>query len=197
MVYQLVETSITATGQQSYTVGIGGDINIERPAKLEFAYFRQPQTGNGFPVDYPLTIMRAREDYDRIRLKTLTTFPQYAFYDGGYPLGNLFVWPIPPATIYEIHLTVMQTLQKFQKVSDQIILPDEYKSALMYNLALELYPMYGLPVNEVVQRKAVATMTAIEEINAQIPLLMMPVQIGSKRGSYNIYADAYTGTNNG
>ena len=188
MVYQLVEASKVATGAQSYTVGTGGDFNIARPSKLEFAYFRQFPNAGGFPVDYPLKIIRAREDYDRIQIKTLNAFPQFAFYDAGYPLGNLFVWPIP-SNLYEIHITVMTQLQAFQNVSDQIVLPDEYKAALMYNLALELYPMYGLPVNPVVQGKAKATMDAIEEANAQIPRLIMPDIFQARRGTFNVYGD--------
>jgi hypothetical protein len=87
MVYQLIESSKQATGQLSYTVGLGGDFNIARPSKLEFAYFRQNQN-TPLPVDYPLQILRAREDFDRISIKNLNAFPMYAFYDGGFPLAK-------------------------------------------------------------------------------------------------------------
>lgn len=193
MVYQLIESSRQATGQLSYTVGLGGDFNIARPSKLEFAYFRQNQN-TPLPVDYPLQILRAREDFDRISIKNLNAFPMYAFYDGGFPLANLFIWPVPNNQ-YELHITVMQQLQQFQTVSDSIVLPPEYSAALMWNLTLELYPFYGLPANLVIQGKAEASMRIIEEANAQIPLLQMPTALRSRGGAYNIYGDFYVGSN--
>ncbi|ABO54186.1 hypothetical protein LA345_25885 [Burkholderia vietnamiensis] len=193
MVYQLITVSKQATGAVSYTVGPGGDFNIARPAKLEFAYFRQ-NANTPLPVSYPLVILRAREDYDRISIKDLNAFPRYAFYDAGYPMANLFVWPIPNAQ-YEIDITVMQQLQQFATINDQIALPPEYAAALMWNLTLELYPFYGLPVSPVVQGKAEASMRIIEEVNAQIPLLQMPTALrGNNTGTYNIYGDQYIGS---
>jgi hypothetical protein len=193
MVYQLIEASKQATGQLSYTVGPDGDFNIPRPSKLEYAYFRQNQN-TPLPVDYPLQILRAREDYDRISIKSLNAFPMYAFFDGGFPLANLFVWPVPNNQ-YELHITVMQQIQQFQNLSDQIMLPPEYAAALMWNLTLELYPFYGLPVSPVVQGKAEASMRIIEEANAQIPLLQMPMALRGRGGTYNIYGDFYIGSN--
>lgn len=193
MVYQLIDVAKIATGQQSYTIGPGGDFDIARPSKLEFAYFRQ-QFGAPLPVDYPLEILRAREDYSRISLKTLNAFPQFAFYDAGNPLSNLYIWPVPNNQ-YEIHIVVMQQIQQFLNLSDQIVLPPEYKAALMWNLTMELYPFYGLPVNDVVKGKAEASMRIIEEANAQIPQLQMPAALRGSSGTYNIYGDFYVGSN--
>jgi hypothetical protein len=192
MVYELVTASKQGTGAISYTVGPGGDFDIARPAKLESAFFRQNQN-TPLPVDYPLTILRAREDYNRIGIKNLNSFPQYAFYDAGYPLGNLFVWPLP-SNQYEIFITVMQQLQSFQNLSDTIVLPPEYSAALMWNLTMDLYPLFGLPPNDVVARKAQASMRIIEEANAQIPQLIMPAAARSRTGTYNIYGDYYIGS---
>jgi hypothetical protein len=194
IVYQLVTTSKVATGALSYTVGPGGDFNIPRPAKIESAFFRM-QSGSPLPVDYNLTILRAKEDYNRIGIKTLNAFPQYAFYDSGNPLGNLYIWPVPNNQ-YEIFITVFQQLQQFNTLNDVITLPPEYKAAIMWNLALELYPMYGLPVNEVVAKKAEASLRIVHDTNTQIPRLQMPTQLQSKPGNYSIYGDYYVGAGN-
>lgn len=193
MVYQLIDVAKIATGQQSYTVGPTGDFDTPRPSKLEFAYFRQ-QYNQTLPVDYPLEILRSREDYSRISIKALNAFPQFCFYDGGNPLGNLFVWPIPNDQ-YEIHIVVMQQIQQFANLSDQITLPPEYKAALMWNLTLELYPLFGLPASDVVKGKAEASMRIIEEANAQIPRLQMPAALRGASGTYNIFGDFYIGSN--
>lgn len=192
MVYQLITASKQATGQQVYTVGPGGDFDIPRPAKLESAFFRQ-NVATPLPVDYPFVILRAREDYDRISIKNLNAFPQYIFYDAGFPLGNLYPWPVPNDQ-YELHITVMQQLQQFQNLSDEIVLPPEYQAALMWNLVLEVYPMWGLEADPQVMRKAEASMRIIEESNAQIPRLQMPTALRGRSGTYNIYGDFYIGS---
>jgi hypothetical protein len=192
-IYQLVTVSKQGTGAPSYTVGPGADFDVPRPAKLESAFFRQNQN-TPLPVDYPLEILRAREDYNRISIKNLNSFPRYAFYDAAYPIGNLFVWPLP-SNQYEIFLTVMLQLQQFQNLSDTIALPPEYSAALMWNLTLELYPFYGLPVSPVAEKKAQASLSIIEEVNAQIPMLQMPIALrGNNTGTYNIYGDFYIGS---
>lgn len=192
-IYELQTFSFQGTGALSYTVGPGGNFDCQRPAKIESAFFRQNQN-TPLPVDYPLTILKAREDYNRISIKNLNAFPRYAFYDSAYPVGNLFIWPLP-SNQYEIFISIMLQLQQFSTIADTLALPPEYSAALMWNLVLELYPFYGLPVNEVAAKKAEATLRIIEESNAQIPLLQMPAVLrGSRAGAYNIYGDTYIGS---
>ena len=192
-IYGLTTSSKQATGQQSYTVGPGGDFDIPRPAKVESAYFRQNPTTQ-YPVDYPLEILRSQEDYNRISLKTLNAFPRYAFYDQAFPLGNLFVWPVPNNT-YTIFISTITQIQQFVSPADTIVMPPEYAAALMWNLVLELYPFYGLPVSPVVVGKAEASLRIIEESNVQIPQMVMPPALKTQRGStYNIYGDYMIGS---
>jgi hypothetical protein len=73
LVYSLDDVSFPATGQPSYTVGVGQNINIQRPDRIEAAFVRLvngPQS-----VDYPLDLLSSREDYNDIALKSLETFP--------------------------------------------------------------------------------------------------------------------------
>jgi hypothetical protein len=193
MVYQLITTAYQATGALSYTVGPGGNFNIPRPSKLESAFFRQ-NVQTPLPVDYPLEILRSTEDYNRISIKNLNAFPRYAFYDMAYPVGNLFVWPVPN-DMYEIHITTMQQLQQFQTINDTLAMPPEYSAALMWNLTLELLALYGLPMNPVVQGKAEASLRIIEEANTAIPQLQLPPAVRPQRGStYNIFGDFVIGS---
>ena len=192
-VYGLTTTSLVANNSVSYTVGVGGNFNIPRPAKIESAYFRQNPTTQ-YPVDYPLEILRSQEDYNRISLKTLNAFPRYAFYDQAYPLGNLFVWPVPNNT-YTIFISTITQIQQFQTVADTIAMPPEYAAALMWNLVLELYPFYGLPESPTVRGKAEASLRIIEEANVQIPQLQTPPALRNNRGAtYNIYGDFMIGS---
>jgi hypothetical protein len=192
MVYNLKTVSITATGATSYTIGLGQQFNTERPAKIEAAFIRM-QGGSNLPVDYPLQVLRAKEDYDRISIKTLNAFPQYVFYDSTFPVGNIFVWPVPNNQ-YQIFLTVMTQLQAFQNLSEVIVMPAEYLDAMQWNLADRILTIYGLPENPKITRYAEVSMRAIMENNSQIPLLHMPVALRGKSGAYNIYGDFYVGS---
>lgn len=106
--------SFPATGAQSYTVGAGQSINITRPDRIEAAFVRLvngPQA-----VDYPLDVLGSREDYNKIALKGLSTFPQIAFYDAAYPYGNLYIWPAP-TNQYTIHISVKTQLSSFASLT--------------------------------------------------------------------------------
>ena len=192
MVYNLKTVSLQATGATSYTIGLGQQFNTERPAKIESAFFRM-QSGSPLPVDYPLQVLRAKEDYDRISIKTLNAFPEYVFYDSAFPVGNVYVWPVPNNQ-YQIFLTVMTQLQSFQNLSEVIVMPNEYLDAMHWNLADRITAMYGMPQNPQITNYAKASMLAIKEVNSQIPLLHMPVALRGKSGAYNIYGDFYVGS---
>ena len=192
MVYNLVTVGLQATGALTYSVGTGGDFNITRPVKLESAFFRMNKN-TSLPVDYPLEVLRAQEDYNRISIKNLNAFPQYAYYNTGFPLGELYIWPVPNNQ-YEIFISVMVQLEAFQTINDQIVLPPEYLDALHWNLARRICVMYGLPITPELTGYAEASMRAIEEVNSQIPLLHMPVALRGKSGAYNIYGDFYVGS---
>ncbi len=99
----LTDIKCTSTGAQSYKVGPGQSFNCFRPDKILAAYFLQLNTGNSVAVSYPLLPIWSYEDYARIALKNLNSFPQFFFYDGAYPNGNLRIWPVPNSN-YEIHI---------------------------------------------------------------------------------------------
>jgi hypothetical protein len=121
-VYHLIDTAHQSTGAQSYTVGTGGDFNVARPIKINAAYARLMSSGAGSAVDYRISMIDAREDYARISLKTLSSFPEWAFYDSAYPLGNLFLYPVPNSS-YELHIVTMDVLPQFATAATVVNLP--------------------------------------------------------------------------
>src|SRR5215469_5372660 len=100
LMYHLITKVIPSTGAMTYTIGAGGDIdtgpNTMRPDKLENGNFlRQTQLAAPNQVDYPLELLQSMEDYNRISLKSLVSFPGKIFYDPTHPLGTIYVWPVP------------------------------------------------------------------------------------------------------
>lgn len=189
MIYHLVDSSFVSTGAQSYTVGSGGNFNVAtRPDRLEAAFVRQIINGSSNNVDTPLTIIEARETYNQISLKTMGSFPYSIWYDADFPTGRVYPWPVPQASIYEIHITLKEQLNQFTSLGQVISLPLEYFPALTWNLAIRLAASYGMPVTPVMVGLAKDSLNVIRNSNTQVPLLNMPPGL-NRLGRYNILTD--------
>lgn len=189
LVYRLVTSSVTSTGAQSYTIGPSGNINITlRPDKLESAFVRQVTSSAPNQIDTPLEIIWAKEDYDRIAVKQLTSFPSYIYYDPAYPLGLIYPYPIASATLYSLHVTYPLILTQFATLAETIVLPAEYEAALRFNLAVRLESIYGLGPKPGLQVLAKTSLNTLRQANAQIPRLVMPKGLVNP-GIYNPYSD--------
>ncbi len=189
LVYHLVDVVFTGTGALSYSIGPGGDISANRPDRIESGYFRQLAGVPGNNVDYPLYILQSREDYNQIILKTMTSVPAYVFYDSAFPLGNIYIWPVPNQT-YEMHLSVKPALQSFPTLDTAFNLPPEYEECIRLNLAVRLRVAYQLPPDAELIGLAKVALNTIKNTNAQIPLLQMPGDLVRGGGTYNVFSDS-------
>lgn len=201
-------------GQVSNTICEGGYFPVPRPDKIQAAYVRLNSTGvpSAFPdfnndfgndfsvegvgapstatsqtVDYQLAQLFSYEDYSRVTLKGLNSFPYAFFYDAKYPTGNIYIWPIPSAS-YEIHLIIKSTLQTFSNLTDEVLLPPEYEEAIYMNLAIRLAVIYQTLASRELVALAKVALNTIKNANAQIPELGMPRGLITS-GPYNFYSD--------
>ena len=145
-------------------------------------------SGVGQPVDYPLNIIRARENYSVINLKSLVSWPQSVFLDTGWPIGYAKFYPVPAAGQFELHLQFGEVLQKFINLSDEIAFPPEYEAALLYNLVVRTRAAYGLQADPVMVGLAKDGLDTVREASLQIPNMYMPPEL-IRDGRYNIYSD--------
>lgn len=189
LVYRLIDVAKVSTGAISYTVGPGADFDTPRPDRLEAAFFRQYVSSQPNKVDFPLRLIQAREEYNRIALKDLTSWPTAIWYDPAFPIGVVYPWPVPQASIYEIHLTLKVLLAEFSSYVQSLNMPSSCIRAVWTNLSLELSLIYpGSVVSPNLAGVARAALQTIRDSNMQIPRLLMPP--GLRRGSfYNIYSD--------
>lgn len=190
LVWHLVTTGLVSTGAASYTVGPQGDFNLTRaPDKLEAAFFRQINTTSPNQVDYTLEILFAREDYNNIAVKNLTSFPNYVFYDSDMPLGNLYPWPIPDSAIYQLFITTKAVLPQFAKITDALLLGDDYAACMQSNLAIRLAMGYGMAVSDDLKAIAKDAYNVLRmAYGSQIARLTMPADL-IRPGIYNPYSD--------
>jgi hypothetical protein len=207
-VYHLITLNFTSTGALSYTVGPGGNFdtnqggltpNSQRPNRIERAFLRQFSIpGGGSPlvlnVDFPLTLIQSMEDYSRIRLKSLVSFPNYAFYDPALPLGNLFIWPVPNPAIYAVFIVMKERFQRnflVKGLATVLNFPDEYYGAILYNLAIRLRSRWQIPTfpGDPLPILAKEGEEVLRRGNFAVSQLQMPKDLGNAANSYNIFGD--------
>ncbi len=104
LVPMLYDLSVIGNGLKSNKIGPGQYWNAPRPDKIAAAYIVQRNTGST-PVSIGCRILSAYEDYATIAVKELASLPYLVFYDGAYPYGNVYFWPIPNSQ-YELHLVL-------------------------------------------------------------------------------------------
>lgn len=205
--YNLVNKSVVTlpdntgsglVGKQIYTVGPGGDFNTtvggtsyQRPDRIEYAFFRQiVPNGPTQQTDYPLEILTSWEDYNRIGIKKLGTFPTTAFYSNDFPLGNFYPWPIPQAALYELFITIKEQLTGSLTFTDDLTLPEEYFNAIHWNLTVILRSAYDLPPKPGDVSFAKNSLNIIRGANSHIARLQMPGEL-LRPGIYNPYSDNF------
>lgn len=197
LVWSELEFAVVSTGQGvPYTVGPGGQFNMTpRPSRIEFAFLRQlvgpNAAGGNLPVDYPLTVIPSPEEYARVALKQLVSFPKYVFLNTAYPMATLAIYPYPNAGIYEVHILVKNVFPT------AITAPTSFNNvppmgipAMKFNLARRLRQAYGKGKQPDLELNALATdaLETMRNAQAQIPELQMP-KVLIYPGKYNILSD--------
>jgi hypothetical protein len=193
LVYSITDYAFVSTGAQTYSVGRGQTIDINpRPDRLEYAFLRFINSGGQpaqFPVDIRLDIIPSKEDYARITVKSIGTLPWRIFYDPQWPLGVLFPWPVPQATIYEIHCGFKTVLPRFTSAQQPINFPPEYEAALNWSLAGNLRTSFGLPDDPRISKLARNGTNTIRLANQAMSTLRMPSFLQNRGRGYDYRGD--------
>ena len=189
LVYSLTTTSLTSTGQMSYTVGPGQDFNMVRPDRIEAAYFRFFNTGPT-TVDRMLKLINSREDYNAIAVKNIGSFPDSVYYENSFPVGLLYFWPLPIAGQSQLFVTTKTTLPIITDMTQLLDVPPEYIAPLRYELASVLRSEYTMPVDPKLEALLIKGNSILRNANAQIPTLRIDALTpGAGHGWYNPYSD--------
>lgn len=190
-VYQIVQGSYTwPATTTSRTIGSGGNFAATRPDRIESA----------FVVDshsqwYPLEVLRDRSQYDSIPIKTTqSTLPQYLFMDPAFPLGVVYLFPVPSAQL-TLKLNTWQALQAFAALTTDLSLPPGYEDAIVFNLTVRFGLEFGKKIDDDVKALAVSTKAAIKNLNLPSMVARLDSGVGNLgrsggAGRYNIYSDS-------
>lgn len=154
-------TKVLTAADGSYTIGVGGDIDQQRPQTPEFTAGIIP---SGLTMEYPIPVLGPL-DYQRIGNKTFqSAIPGAVFYTPDHPLAVLKLWPIPNSAATLV-LYTPTALTQFADLATIYTLPNGYARTLHFNLAVELAPYYGLTPTPTVASVAVQSLADIKRVN--------------------------------
>jgi hypothetical protein len=154
----------------TYTIGLGGDLNIARPDGIYAAFVRNTTATPSQQQDVPITILTDQQWAD-IPVKGMqSTFPFAIWFNMTYPLITAYVTPIPTGSNYSLVFwdgNANATLA----LNTVLDLPPGYKRAMKYALFIELAAGYQIEVPSSIQSLAISSKMSIDRQNATINTL--------------------------
>jgi hypothetical protein len=127
----------TVVAQATYTVGVGGNWNTNRPVRINGDAY-STISGATFPC---ASITQA--EYDEIPVKAQTqSYPDAYLYVTEYPMGLVTLWPVPSA-VTPVTFSMDMLIDSVPTAATVLNFPPGYLKGFKYALAVELAPMFG------------------------------------------------------
>jgi len=165
----------------SKTIGVGADFVTVRPVKIEGATWRSSGS-----QDNLLDVVNW-DTHDRVWDRTTGTsvFPTQLFYDPAYPMGVIYLTPIP-SEAGTILLRTWKPLTSIALISDAVAMPPGYQYFFELLLATQIARENGMqPSPDLVNDLRVAR-GVVKSGNNKTRVLQLPVELAGA-GRYNIY----------
>jgi hypothetical protein len=176
------ESLALTIGTATYTWGPGGNIATARPSRIENAFLRDSE---GY--DSPLNIIAAN-DYNNVSFKTTHARP-VALYFIPEVTQTKMIFDCEPDVAYTLYLEAWKPFTEFAATTDTVTLPNEYKEALVYNLAISLAEDWGRTVTDSIRQQAQDMKYLISAANAATRSIPKAKFDLFGRSSYNINTD--------
>lgn len=153
------------SGQQTYTLGVDGDFNLPRPAKIERASILVPNN-----LEIPIEANNDVIAWQSIVLKNVpSAWPVFMYNDYDYPSMHFNFWPIPSGVDVSVVLYVWETINAPLTLDTVLSFPPAYNDALIFNLTLRLYQIFSKQPTAWIIQQAALSKKKIHTINNSIP----------------------------
>lgn len=129
--YRTLENFTLIVGTAIYTIGSGGNFDTVRPLEIFEIYIRDSSN-----TDHYLNTM-TQSQYAGIPNKGTDARPERFYYDPQYSLGKIY-FESEPISAETIFIVSDKPITELANVTTAVSLPDFYKEALVYNLAVRL-----------------------------------------------------------
>lgn len=167
-------SKVLTTGQASYTIGTGGDINTTRPSRIEHAFIRD-SAGNDFSLNEI-----GLGQYNDIQLKTESGMPFDYYFENSTSLAKVYLFPVPDLA-YTLYMDAWYQFTRYV-ANDSITLPLGYEDAMVYNLAVRVAPDFGKVLSPQILQLAETSLSRLKDVNA----LDIPIISTFPRSSFNV-----------
>lgn len=145
MFYRPRTVKTLTSGVSSYSIGPGGDIDIERPLTVEQAGLVL-DSAVAVPIEKVIDVLMPA-DWAEIKVKTLSSrLVQGIYYDHGWTtgLGRIYVYPVPNVGTTQLVLYAPQAAaSSFADLTTDYTFPPGYDELFRYGLAVLLAVPYG------------------------------------------------------
>lgn len=171
-------------GVNSYNIGLGQTLNTPAPLKIVQAYTRDLNS----LTDIPMNIY-THYDFNLLANKTPQTpqgYPIHLWYEPNNQnqMGTMHIWPSPDAysqTSRTITIVYQAPFEVFDASTDTPDFPQYWIQALIWLLAAQVAPEYGVPISD---RSQLVQMAMIEKERA--------LSFGTEEGSLFLQPDWIT-----
>lgn len=134
----LDDTASSGAAVFAYTTKISRPLQVVDARRHDF-------TSN---IDTPCTPPMSRQEYNSLPNKSSTGEPTNFYYDPGLSVGTLYIWPILTSVTSYFLATCRFAIEDFDTAGDNPDLPQEWISALEWNLAVDAAPEYEVPLDK-------------------------------------------------
>jgi len=176
-------------GQQSYTLGTGGDFDMTRPARID-GISAILINSSASPIEVPLSLISVDEWQNNFPVKNVPgSFPTVCYDSGDFPLRTLGFWPVP-SEANNVRIYSWQPLAQAAELTTVIAEPPGYAMAMRYNLAELIAAEFGVSPSSyaaaLVHDNAVKGLATVKSINAVTP--SMASDLTPNPGDWNYQA---------
>lgn len=186
-------TSTIVSGDNTMTIGDGGDIDTTRPVWIDQINYLIP--GSSPSVEVPMAQMNDGA-YQTLSIKSQSSsLPTQWYYNPTYPLGTLFFWPTVSQNVsIALYLPQPERDAMTLTLASTLTGPPGYREGFMYQLALRLCGPFGKPIPPALPEMASQAYARLKRPNTEPPLLGVDAAlVPTTGGGYNILSDTQTG----
>ena len=166
----------------SYTMGTAGTASALRALRIIDAYVSDGTYDHKIKIIDQIT-------YNAIENKDVTGEPEVLFYDSLFPIGCIYLYPVP-STSYTIYIESIKYLHAAFTAGATVSLSKEYEDLLVIALRNRLAGSFGVPVTPDMIRELTLLENDIRVANSanRNNLMSIPSEFSGSGGAYNIEA---------
>jgi hypothetical protein len=188
--FQLGTTFPMVSGQASYTVGTGGNVNIPRPTYIDHVNYIDASLNP--PIERELTELTP-DAWDAIPIKGLTNpLPTFYYWQPTYATsgqGTLYFWLVPTSSVLTGVIYAGSPVAQFVNLTDTLALPPGWQWFIQENLAVFFASIFreNLPVDPQLAESAKMSKLLITRANMRTKEMTLDPALTYNSPRSNIY----------